>query len=162
VALRDGEVKRTTLCFVFNRAEGLLLMIEKRRGQGAGKWNVPGGKLHAGESEEAAAIRECEEETGIRPAAVTLAGRLEFYFPESKSWDNTCAVFTAEAFTGTLVKESEECFAHWVKLDAIPFDRMWDDDKLWVPLLLRGKPFHRIYTFDAHDHMAAEEIRDPA
>lgn len=162
MALRDGEVKRTTLCFVFDRAKGLLLMIEKRRGQGAGKWNVPGGKLTPGESEAAAAIRETEEETGIRPARVKLAGRLEFYFPESKSWCNTCAVFTAEEFTGTLTPESEECFAHWVKLDAIPFDKMWDDDRLWVPLLLSGKPFHRIYTFDAHDHMKAEEIRDPA
>ncbi|RZA07781.1 MAG: 8-oxo-dGTP diphosphatase [Proteobacteria bacterium] len=147
--LRDGEVKRTTLCFVFDRPKGLLLMIEKKRGQGAGKWNVPGGKLQKGESEEAAAIRETIEETGIEPADLRLAGRLEFYFPESKSWDNTCAVYTAEKFSGSLVAENEECSAHWVAVDKIPYDKMWDDDRLWVPLLLAGAPFHRVYTFDA-------------
>lgn len=162
MALRDGEVKRTTLCFVFDRARSLLLMIEKKRGQGAGKWNVPGGKIAPGESPEAAAIRETEEETGLRPVTVREAGFLEFYFPESKSWDNTCTAFTAEEWTGSLVAENDECTAHWIPLDAIPYDRMWDDDRLWVPLLLSGKRFHRVYTFDAEDHMKAEEIRDEA
>lgn len=160
MAKRKGEVKRTTLCFVFDRARHCLLMIEKKRGQGAGKWNVPGGKIAPGESAAEAAARECLEETGIRPLAVREAGMLEFYFPESDSWDNTCTVFTAETFEGTLIPFGEECDAHWVSLDAIPFDKMWDDDRLWVPLLLAGKRFHRVYWFDAQDHMKREEIRD--
>lgn len=158
MALREGEVKRTTLCFVFDRAANSLLMIYKKRGQGAGKWNVPGGKLQAGESPEAAAVRETEEETGIRPSALQLAGQLEFYFPESNGWDNTCSVYTAEDFTGQLIAETEECSAHWVK--EIPFEKMWDADRLWVPLLLAGKKFHRAYTFDANDRMKEEKILD--
>lgn len=159
--LRDGGIKQTTLCFVFDRARGLLLMIEKKRGQGAGKWNVPGGKIAPGEDPSAAAIRETEEETGLQPVSVKLVGRLEFYFPESQSWDNTCAVFTAEEFTGTLIPQSDECDAHWVPLDQIPYDKMWDDDRLWVPLLLSGQPFHRVYTFDADDRMKNEQVLDP-
>lgn len=160
MALRDGEVKKTTLCFVFDRARGKLLMIQKKRGQGAGKWNMPGGKIAPGESAAEGAIRECFEETGITPAAVKEAGILEFYFPESKSWDNICSVFTADRFSGVLVAESDECSAHWVDLDKIPYEKMWDDDKLWVPLLLAGKRFHRVYTFDADDHMKSERILD--
>jgi len=158
--LRDGEIKRTTLCFVFDRAQNLLLMIEKKRGQGAGKWNVPGGKIHPGESAADAAVRETIEETGIRPLEVIEAGTLEFYFPESESWDNICTVFTAEEFSGALIPENEECSAHWISLDQIPFEKMWDDDRLWVPLLLAGEPFHRIYQFDANDRMKTEGIRD--
>lgn len=33
---------------------------------GAGKWTMPGGKLHFGESFEDGAVREVEEETGIK------------------------------------------------------------------------------------------------
>jgi 8-oxo-dGTP diphosphatase len=162
VARRDGEVKRTTLIFVFDRPGNKLLMIEKKRGQGAGKWNVPGGKIAASESAAEAAVRECIEETGIEPHSIKEAGLLEFYFPESDSWDNTCSVFTAEQFSGELTPSNDECDAHWVSLDEIPYEKMWDDDRLWVPLLMTGKRFHRVYWFDKNDHMAREEIRDPA
>lgn len=160
MALRDGEVKKTTLCFVIDRAQKKLLMILKKRGQGEGKWNTPGGKIQPGESALNAAIRETQEETGITPIQAKEVGLLEFYFPESKSWDNICQVFLAEKFEGEIIPDSEECSAHWVPLDKIPYDKMWDDDRLWVPLLFAGKKFHRIYTFDAHDHMKNEKIMD--
>ena len=41
-------------------AEGQLLMIFRR-----GKWDLPKGKLDEGESIEACAVREVEEETGV-------------------------------------------------------------------------------------------------
>jgi 8-oxo-dGTP diphosphatase len=34
----------------------------------AGRWEFPGGKVEPGESDEAALIRECEEELGVRIA----------------------------------------------------------------------------------------------
>ncbi|MGZ3658411.1 MAG: 8-oxo-dGTP diphosphatase [Bdellovibrionota bacterium] len=156
MALRDGEIKRTVLVFVFDRARNSLLMIHKKRGQGAGKVNVPGGKIRAGESAENAAIRETQEETGIIPAHLKEAGRLEFSFPENDNWDNTCTVFTVEAFSGEVVAENEECSAHWESLDRIPVDKMWDADRLWLPHLLRGIWFHRAYVFD-RDNLVKEE-----
>jgi 8-oxo-dGTP diphosphatase len=162
MAQPGGEVKKTVLCFVVNRETKQLLMIEKKRGQGEGKWNVPGGKVKPGESDEAAAIRETEEETGYRPNRLKARGKLEFYFPESDAWDNTCTVFYTEVFSGCLGPENEECSTHWVALDKIPFEKMWDDDHLWVPLALSGKQFHRVYTFDAQNHMKSEENRDPS
>lgn len=161
MAAKDGVVKKTTLCFVFDRESNKLLMIEKKRGQGAGKWNVPGGKIQPGEDSETAAIRETREETGIIPLKVELAGKLEFYFPESDSWCNTCEVYRSEEFTGTLQPENDECSAHWIGLANIPFAKMWNDDKLWIPLLLAGKKFHRVYHFNAKDEMKSEQILDP-
>jgi 8-oxo-dGTP pyrophosphatase MutT (NUDIX family) len=158
--LRDGEIKRTALCFVFDRAQNALLMIHKKRGQGTGKVNVPGGKLQDGESAEQAAIRETFEETGILPEGLQEAGRLEFYFPENENWDNTCNVFTAEKFSGNLTADNEECSAYWVSLDKIPVDQMWDADRLWLPLLLAEKWFHRAYVFDANDHVREERCLD--
>ncbi|HEY8279107.1 MAG TPA: 8-oxo-dGTP diphosphatase [Bdellovibrionota bacterium] len=158
MSLKGGEVKRTVLCFVFDRARNSLLMIQKKRGQGAGKVNVPGGKIAAGESAVDAAIRETEEETGIVPSGLEEAGILEFYFPESQSWDNTCTVFTAESFSGDLIPETEECSVFWENLDRLPMERMWDSDRIWLPLLLSGKRFHRSYTFDKHDKVAQERV----
>ena len=47
--------ERGTLCFVLRG--GKILLIEKKRGLGAGKVNGPGGRIEAGETGEQAAIR---------------------------------------------------------------------------------------------------------
>lgn len=156
MALRDGEIKKTVLTFVFDRARGRLLMIFKKRGQGTGKVNVPGGKVRPGEASEQAAVRETIEETGIEPLAPREAGRLEFAFPENDNWDNHCVVFTAEAWQGALIPETDECRAYWENLDRLPVEKMWDADRLWLPLLLAGKPFHRAYVFDRDDKVKEE------
>lgn len=160
MSLRDGKIKRTTLCFVIDDVQQQLLMIYKKRGQGAGKWNVPGGKIQEGESEEQAAIRETIEETGIIPSYLERIGTLEFYFPEGNSWDNICAVFIARHHSGKLLRETEECRNTWVSLQKIPYEKMWDSDRLWAPLVFEGKPFYRVYFFDALDRVTKEENRD--
>jgi 8-oxo-dGTP pyrophosphatase MutT (NUDIX family) len=42
----------------------------------AGQISLPGGALAAGESPEAAALREAEEEVGVEPSSVRVVGRL--------------------------------------------------------------------------------------
>lgn len=42
-----------------------ILLGLKKRGFGAGKWNGFGGKVEKGETIEAAALRELEEESGL-------------------------------------------------------------------------------------------------
>ncbi len=158
MSLKNGEIKRTVLCFVFDDEKRTLLMILKKRGQGAGKINVPGGKIHAGESEAQAARRETMEETGIEPLDLSPAGKLEFYFPESDSWDNTCTVFIARRFAGSLIIHSEECDALWIPQNEIPIDKMWDADRLWLPYLLAGKPFHRAYVFNRENLVREERV----
>ncbi len=153
---QEDAIKRTVLVFVFNGDD--LLMIKKKRGQGAGKINVPGGKIQPGESEEDAAKRETLEETGISPGKLSLAGKLEFYFQDGSSWDNVCSVFVTNESTGELLKESTECNAFWVNSGEIPLEKMWASDRLWLPLLKNRKPFHRIYVFDHNDQVIEEKI----
>jgi 8-oxo-dGTP pyrophosphatase MutT (NUDIX family) len=54
--------------FVLLRSpEGRVLLLRRAKGEDhAGEWGLPGGKLKAGESAEAAAVRETLEETGFR------------------------------------------------------------------------------------------------
>ena len=56
-----------------------VLLIRKKRGLGAGKINGPGGRLEDGETPEACAIRETNEELVVNPLNVRAAGELFFH-----------------------------------------------------------------------------------
>jgi hypothetical protein len=38
---------------------------------------------------------------------------------------------------------------------------MWEDDRSWLPSLLAGRPFHRVYRFGAGDALLGETVLDP-
>jgi 8-oxo-dGTP diphosphatase len=135
--------EKGTLCFVLK--DGKILLIEKKRGLGAGKVNGPGGRLEKGETAEQAAIRETQEEVGITPTGVEWAGELRFQFKDGYSLH--CTVYRASGWSGELV-ETEEAKPFWSRTDAIPYERMWADDVHWMPKFLAGEKFHGWFEFD--------------
>ena len=52
------------------------LLVEARRHRG--QWVLPKGHIEPGETPEAAAVREVEEEAGVRAEAVARAGETEY------------------------------------------------------------------------------------
>lgn len=64
--------KHLTLCFVHDNERILLGM--KKRGFGANRWNGYGGKLLDGETVEEAAVREFQEEAGIKVNSMEKEG----------------------------------------------------------------------------------------
>jgi 8-oxo-dGTP diphosphatase len=132
-----------TLCFVIQ--DGQILLIEKKRGLGAGKVNGPGGRIEKGEAAEQAAIRETQEEVGITPTGVQWAGELCFQFRDGYSLH--CTVYRASGWEGELI-ETAEAKPFWVRTDQIPYDRMWADDEQWMPRLLSGEKFRGWFEFD--------------
>lgn len=125
-----------TLLFVVSG--GRILLIEKKRGHGAGMINGPGGKLEGDETAVQCAVREVEEETGVHPLGARLVGELHFQYTNGDTVFGYA--FRADSYNGALI-ETAEAKPFWVALDAIPFDAMWDDDRVWLPLLLENRAF---------------------
>lgn len=135
--------ERAVIQFILE--EERILLIEKKRGLGAGKVNGPGGKLEDGESFLAAAVRETEEEIGLVPADPSERGRLYFNFLDGYNLE--VALFVSTAYKGELV-ETEEANPFWVATDAIPYEDMWADDILWLPKLIAGDRITGRFIFD--------------
>lgn len=135
--------QRATLLFVVR--DDQVLLIHKKRGLGAGKVNGPGGRVEDGETPLAAAVREVEEELGITPLDVEPCGELRFQFTDGLAL--LVHVFRAADLRGE-PRESDEATPFWAPLDAIPFEWMWADDRLWFPMMLRREGFDGRFTFD--------------
>jgi 8-oxo-dGTP diphosphatase len=135
--------QRATLLFVIHG--GQILLIHKKRGIGAGRINGPGGRIDDGETPLACAIREVEEELGVTPRDVREAGRLRFQFLDGLSM--LVHVFRAASCEGE-PRETEEAIPIWTPLDAIPYERMWADDRFWLPLMLQGVGFDGRFILD--------------
>lgn len=71
--LHDGKQRTIAdVHLLLQRGDGAVLFSQRRGGYGDGEWHVPAGKLEAGESLEAAAIREAKEELGVTIRAADL------------------------------------------------------------------------------------------
>lgn len=143
-----------TATLLFAITGGRILLIVKKRGLGAGKVNGPGGRLEPGERPEEAAVREVQEELGVTPRGVVEYGELRFQFVDG--YGLHCHVFRANGVDGEPT-ETDEAIPLWTAIDAIPYDRMWSDDRLWLPLLLDRKRFHGRFVFDG-DRMVDHDL----
>lgn len=48
----------------------------------------------------------------------------------------------------------------WYCTDGIPYDRMWLDDKMWIPLMLRGAKFSGYFKFEGHDKILEHTLTE--
>lgn len=150
--------ERAVLLFLREGSE--LLLIHKKRGLGTGKINAPGGRVEADETWEQAARRETREETGLEPKVLREAAELRFQFVDGYSLE--VRVFLAEGRTGTLTA-CDEADPFWCPADQLPWDRMWADDALWLPPLLRGQTVQAAFLFEADAMREARVIvHEPA
>lgn len=152
-------VDTATLVFVVR--DGHVLLIRKKRGLGAGKINGPGGRLDPGETPEVCAVREIEEELLVTPLDPVHLGEHRFQFVDGYSIH--VHIFLSSGIRGE-PQETEEAIPIWCPVDDLPFDEMWEDDRLWLPHALAGRRLNGRFIFDGDrmlDH-ALELLADQA
>ncbi|MDC0949137.1 8-oxo-dGTP diphosphatase [Gammaproteobacteria bacterium] len=161
-ALVDWENWQPTMwaTLLVARRHGEILLIEKQRGLGAGKITAPGGKIEPGETALAAAIREVKEEVGLNIHSADEVGTLRFHFLDGLRLH--CRVFLSDDFSGK-ASNSDEAIPFWCAETAIPYDQMWQDDRYWLPAILRGHHFSCECLFDDEQMLSMQlNLRVPA
>lgn len=148
-----------TLCYVFdhtNPKDVKVLLGMKKKGFGEGKLNGYGGKVEPGDKDiMAAAIREIKEEAEIDASHLEKVGELDFKFtnaPPGKDWDQVVHVYFAKKWSGTPI-ETDEMKPEWFSVNKLLnsedeiYEKFWDDDKFWFPMVLKGKKIYGWFVF---------------
>ncbi len=137
-----------------------ILLILKKRGMGSGYYNGPGGHIELEETKTEAAVRETREETGLTVTGLEETGTLFFQFRDGTRMIGY--VFRTHSYSGSLIDECDETKPFWAKISSLDYSNMWEDDRLWFPLLLEGKKFNGYFIFDDRTLVDSrvEEITD--
>ena len=156
-------MRQTTLCILVkeDKADKEILLAMKKRGFGQGKWNGTGGKIDFEKGDRNifdTAVRETQEEIGIKVRKMDRVAVLNFRFPYNKEWDQDVHVFLIRDWEGEPA-ESEEMLPKWFKEKEIPFNKMWDDDKHWLPLVLEGKRLKADFIFKKGELIDKKNIK---
>lgn len=142
---------------VFFTREDEILLANKKRGFGIDKLNGTGGKQKIGETIEQTAKREAYEEVRMTPNNLEKVATIKFYFAESEMPGQIVTIFLSDSWDGE-PEETEEMNPDWYKVVEIPYDRMWEDDKHWLPLVLEGKKIEAEFLFDSSQRLVDFEI----
>jgi len=145
---------QTTHVYLFNNKWQLLLWM-KKRWFGVGNWNWFGGKNHEGETIIQTALRELSEEAEIflKETDVKKVGMLHFFYNAKPEWNQDVHIYSG-IYDGEF-KETEEMEPQWWDIKDIPYDDMWEDDRIWLPKLV-GKQtlFDMTFTFNKEGKLA--------
>lgn len=133
---------------IFPVRDDQVLLGMKKRGFGEGKWNGFGGKLNVGETPEVAALRELEEECGIKGSELDKIAELKFKQHDGSEF--FVHAYILKNWRGEAV-ETEEMRPQWWNLSHLPFESMWDDDKVWLEKALDGQKLEGSFIFDEYN-----------
>jgi 8-oxo-dGTP diphosphatase len=143
----------------FARTDDSILLIYKKRGLGHGKVNGPGGRLESGETPVDAALRETSEEVGLALRNPREHATLQFRFTDGYCLE--VFVFVTREWSGEVV-ETDEAEPLWTPISEIPYDRMWADDRIWLPHVLADRYVEGRFIFDGDTMRYAHVVvREP-
>ncbi len=119
------------------------ILLGRKQGKpeiGEGTLNGPGGKQEPNESIVECLVREVKEELDIELPEAATEKCAVITFHAGGVPDFEVHVYRVSDFIGE-PKETESMVPEWHALDAIPYERMLESDRVWFPLVVSGKKF---------------------
>ena len=114
-----------------------------------------GGKLDPNETSDKALVRELKEEVGIIPTKFRNVGRVIFLNPHETKWNLDVDVYIIDEWDGEPT-ELEKITPEWFLISELPLDRMFSDNKYWLPRVLEGKHVNATFLFDENGIVESE------
>jgi len=126
---RVEEISAGGLVVDLSGERGLLIGRHDKRGRTL--WSLPKGHIEIGETPEAAALREVEEETGIISKITRSLGVIDFWFmADGKRIHKTVHHFLFSEVSGDLAPQiSEVDVVDWFPLDEIATRLAYPDER---------------------------------
>ena len=138
--------KLATLAYLtFNNEEVLLLFRNKKRNDfHEGKYVGIGGRIEPGETPQECILREIQEETGYDLSISDISFRGYIYFDEinRKKTTEDLPPFNWLVFIYSASIPIKNDFVNaegdliWFSFKEVPYDRMWDGDRIFTPKIL--------------------------
>ncbi|MCH2188587.1 8-oxo-dGTP diphosphatase [Candidatus Gracilibacteria bacterium] len=131
-------MKQTTLSIMIR--DNQICLGKKLRGFAEGIYNGMGGKVELGETPTQGIIREIKEEINIDISEKQLiyVGILHFIVEKEPKHSSDIHLFKITNFDGEPQK-TDEIEPIWFPIDDIPYEKMWEDDKTWLPRIINGE-----------------------
>ena len=141
-----------TLC-ILRKGDDLLMGLKKLR-LGAGYYNGFGGKLEAGETLEECIVREVKEESSLDLLEFEKRGIITF---ETVDHLNEVHIYEGVSWSGEPI-ESDEMTPIWLKIEDLPYEKMWESDKVWHPYFFKREFFDGWLIFDKNHQVLDYEV----
>lgn len=140
-------MRQSTLVLVFNSQNQILLNM-KKRGFWEWKYNGAWGKVEWWETILEWAKRELEEETWVKVWEEKFENRWLFHylFENRPDWDQDVTLFVVKDYSWEIF-ETEEMRPQWFEIENIPYDKMWEDDSIWLPRIINWENVEYDFRF---------------
>ena len=157
--MKQEEVVMNEATLIYLVSDRKILLPKKTRRIGMGRRNGYGGRVEIGENPVSCALRELEEEAGIKALPEYLEKVAELHFKNTKldgtKWTIVVHTYLERKWLGDPKETADGGMTDlkWFSFDNIPFYEMMKADEKWLPLVLQGK---KVIVKTHYDHYQRE------
>lgn len=154
--MEELKILNTTILII--EKENKILLGQKKRGFAKGVFIGIGGKQDSNETITQTMIRETQEEIGVTPTEYSKVGVIYFdTYYKGEHVNLVLNIYKATDFAGEPV-ETDEILPMWFDKKNIPYDKMLEDDIVWMEIVLAGKCVTGKVVFDENLKMQSNTI----